>query len=79
MIAGALYLKNMAKKKEDKKPTIRFKAKVNGKEKTFEFVLHKFIVPGIGLMTSAEAAKNKAALAHLVSVKSGVIEEIKAK
>lgn len=55
---------------------VAFKAKVNGKEKTFEIVTPKFIVPGHGVFTAEEAAKNAEVLAYLVEAAGGTIKEI---
>ena len=55
---------------------IAFKAEIDGKAKDFEIVTPKFIVPGFGVMTAEEAAKNKEALTYMVINQVGSIKEI---
>jgi len=55
---------------------IAFKAEIDGKAKDFEIVTPKFIVPGFGVMTAEEAAKNAEALAYMVEHQVGSIKEI---
>lgn len=43
----------------------------------YRFVIAKFNIPGIGVLTAQEALENEEALARLVEVKSSVIEKVK--
>lgn len=44
----------------------------------YRFVIAKFNIPGIGVLTAQEALENPEALAILVQVKSSVIEKVSA-
>lgn len=58
---------------------IAFKAEIDGKVKNFEIVTPKFIVPGIGVLTAEDAAKNADALSYMVENEVGSIREIVSK
>ncbi len=58
------------------KTPLTFKAKVGDFENEYEFVIHKFQIPGIGELTSEQALENEQALAALIERKSAVIKEI---
>ena len=58
---------------------IEFKAEIDGKAKDFEIVTPKFIVPGFGVMSEEEAAKDKVVLAYMVVNQVGSIKEIVSK
>lgn len=64
----------MEEKKEFK--PIAFKVKDGKKDKVYEIVTPKFIVPGHGVMTAQEAAKNAEVLAYLVEANGGTIREV---
>jgi rhamnose utilization protein RhaD (predicted bifunctional aldolase and dehydrogenase) len=58
---------------------VAFKAKIDGEVKDFEIVTPKFIVPGFGVLTAEDAAKNAEALAYMVENQVGSIREIVSK
>lgn len=58
---------------------VAFKAKIDGNLKEFEIVTPKFIVPGFGVLTAEDAAKNPQALAYMVENQVGSIREIVSK
>lgn len=59
----------------EEKPTLPEKAfKVEGK--SYKFVVARFNVPGIGIMTAKEAIADKDVLKKLVEAGSAVIEEV---
>jgi len=53
-----------------------FKAKVDGKAKTFEFVYPRVIVSGNRNVSAEEALEDPEIIAELVSIKSGAIKEV---
>lgn len=46
--------------------------------KTYEVVIPKMIIPGIGQQTAADVCANKAAQQYLVKVQSSAIKELEA-
>jgi len=75
VIQGHNPLNKMAKKKSEDKKT--FQAELDGMVYEFEFVAHKFIVPGKGTVTSDQALEDEEIIARLVSKESGVIKKVK--
>jgi len=58
---------------------IAFRAEIGNKTVDFEIITPKFIVPGFGVMTAEDAAKNAEVLTYMVENQVGSIREIVSK
>lgn len=59
-----------------KKPALPEETFADEKGNEYKFIVHKFNVPGHGVLTAQEALENAEVLAFLISEKSGVIQLI---